>query len=316
MEKIKDIFHVNYGVNLEYYKMELDENGLPFISRTAQNNGVIGRVTKIEGITPNPRNTISVTGGGSVLEAFLQEEEYYSGRDVYYLKPRDELNKTQLLYYCMLLKANKYRYNYGRQANKTLGEILVPSIDEVPDWAREIKIPARPTEDVMTKERFSLSDRKWCFFTFDDLFFISSSKDTVAERLEAGIIPYVSSTFFDNGVSRWVAEEPGQGANTITVARNGSVGAAFYQPYPYCASPDDIRIFKLKGEFNIFIGMFLTTIIGFEKYRFNYGRKWGTSRMKQTKVKLPVDNEERPDWQFMENYIKNLPYSKNLKKFA
>ena len=43
---------------------------------------------------------------------------------------------TEKLYYCMCIKANDYRYNFGRQANKTLKDIDVPAI--VPLWAGDI----------------------------------------------------------------------------------------------------------------------------------------------------------------------------------
>jgi hypothetical protein len=50
-----------------------------------------------------------------------------------------------------------------------------------------------------------------------------------------------------------------------------------------------------------------------EKYRFAYGRKFGTKRMKITKIKLPITTNSTPDWQFMEDYIKSLNYSKTIK---
>jgi len=34
--------------------------------------------------------------------------------------------------------------------------------------------------------------------------------------------------------------------------------------------------------------------------------------MKKTKIKLPVKKDGSPDWKFMEDYIKSLPYSKNI----
>ena len=314
MIKVNDIFEIIYGINLEYYNMEIepDKNGIPFVSRTLQNNGVFGRVARIEEIAPNPKNTISVAVSGSVMASFLQEEEYYSGRDVYFLTPKIKLSRNQLLYYCMVLKANKYRYNYGRQANKTLKNILIPSIDEIPSWVNETKIPQKPTKEAINKNNIFLNKSEWKWFTLGELFDISSSKDPIADKFDYGDIPYISSTFTDNGISKWVNAEPIHNANTITVARNGSVGSAFYQPIPYCASPDDIRIFKPKFKLNQFIAMFMITIIEGEKYRFNYGRKWGTSRMKSSKVMLPIDATGKPDWQFMENYIKSLPYSKNL----
>ena len=54
------------------------------------------------------------------------------------------------------------------------------------------------------------------------------------------------------------------------------------------------------------------TLIRKEKYRFNYGRKWETERMKESLIKLPIDKNGNPDFEFMENYIKSLPYSANL----
>ena len=62
--------------------------------------------------------------------------------------------------------------------------------------------------------------------------------------------------------------------------------------------------------------MFLITLIHREKYRFNYGRKWDKELMESSLIKLPAveiaPNEYEPDWQFMEDYIKSLPYSSSL----
>jgi hypothetical protein len=63
---------------------------------------------------------------------------------------------------------------------------------------------------------------------------------------------------------------------------------------------------------NKYIGLFLATLIRQEKYRYNYGRKWGIGRMKVSTIKLPVDSESKPDWDFMEKYIKSLNYSKKI----
>jgi hypothetical protein len=61
--------------------------------------------------------------------------------------------------------------------------------------------------------------------------------------------------------------------------------------------------------------MFLITLIKKEKYRYSYGRKWGIGRMNESLIKLPVNEKKQPDFQFMENYIKSLPYSSNLEDF-
>ncbi len=61
-----------------------------------------------------------------------------------------------------------------------------------------------------------------------------------------------------------------------------------------------------------YIALFLVTVISQEKYRYNYGRKWGKQKMEKDTIKFPTDNQGNPDWQFMEDYVKSRPYSGNL----
>lgn len=91
------------------------------------------------------------------------------------------------------------------------------------------------------------------------------------------------------------------------MAYNGSIGEAFYQPVKYFAC-DDINVLNPKFKLDRHIAMFLITMIRHEKYRFGYGRKWHLERMKESQIKLPVDTTNQPDWQFMKDYIKSLPY--------
>ena len=131
---ISELFSVTYGVNFELNRMTLDSSGIPFVGRSDRNNGVTARVSPIPGVVPNPAGTLSVAGGGSVLATFLQFEPYYSGRDLFYLTPHLVMSDSQKLYYCACIRANRYRYSYGRQANKTLKDLLIPDLDSMPDW--------------------------------------------------------------------------------------------------------------------------------------------------------------------------------------
>lgn len=143
--RVADLFEVKYGVNLELNKMEIDPEGINFVSRSGKNNGVSAKVKQLSDVEPLDAGLLTVAGGGSVLETFVQPEPFYSGRDLYYLRALVSMTLEQKLYYCMCIRANKYRYNYGRQANRTLRDIMIPDIKEIPDWV-SLALPSVVTE--------------------------------------------------------------------------------------------------------------------------------------------------------------------------
>lgn len=138
---VSDLFNVVYGVNLELVNCvettKSDPDAIAFVSRTESNNGVSAYVKPVSGVEPQPENTITVAGGGSVLATFLQTQPFYSGRDLYLLYPKEAISIPVKLFLVTVIKANKYRYNYGRQANVTLPSLklrLPSKADGKPDW--------------------------------------------------------------------------------------------------------------------------------------------------------------------------------------
>jgi hypothetical protein len=323
-------FEVEYGTNNELITLEKDPRGVAFVSRTSMNNGVSARVKRLDEQEPNPANTISVSCGGSVMESFLQKEEYYSGRDVYILKPKIKLTEKQLLFYCMCLKENKYKYNYGRQANKTLREITIPSLDEIPSWVNTFEFPQPPKKEPLSQEAISLHTNTWKYFRYDEIFDIKKGYyNKKPPESENGQIPFIGATERNNGITSHHTQEEiaangrnGESeradkkrifdGNCITISNNGSVGYAFYQPSRFTCSHDVNPVYLKQKKLNVFIAMFLCAVIGLEKYRWNYGRKWRPKRMPSSLIKLPVDNAGNPAWQLMENFIKTLQYSQAI----
>lgn len=313
--KVSDIFEVKYGINLELIHLEecnqSDKNSIPFVSRTEKNNGVSAYVVKEVDVKPNPAYSISVAGGGSVLSTFFQEKEYYSGRDIYILIPKTDISEIEMLFYAFCIRKNKYRYNYGRQANKTLKDILIP--EKMPANWNDLSI--KKLNDLNSKslinDNLDLNILSWKSFNLNSIFNIKGSATTSKLELEEygkGKFPYVTTQAENNGVENsfnYFTEE----GNILTVD-SAVIGFCSYQPYNFSAS-DHVEKLIPKFKINKYIAMFLVTIINSEQYRYNYGRKCSQDRMKQRSVMLPTKNNQ-PDWQFMEDYIKSLPYSSSL----
>lgn len=309
-----ELFDAQYGVNLELVNVEEcsknEPDSIRFVSRTETNNGVSAYVKKIEDVAPNPAKTISVAVSGSVLSSFYQDAEYYSGRDIYFLVPKRKMSVEELLFYAHCIKANKYKYNYGRGANKTLRQIMLPA--EMPKEFSKVKVGAIhvPSSNPALSKEIILDTSKWQWFEIQELFEVKKGKRLTQEDMTEGTTPFIGAIDSNNGYRDFVGQEPNHTGNTITVNYNGSVAEAFYQAKPYFAS-DDVNVLYPKFEMNPRIALFIATIIENEKYRFNYGRKWHVERMNSSKIKLPVKGGE-PDFQFMERFIQSLRYSSTL----
>ncbi len=314
--KVSDIFEIKYGVNLELINLSAckssSKNAVPFVSRTEKNNGVSAFVERLLDLTPNPKHTLSVAGGGSILSTFYQPIPYYSGRDLYVLVPKRELTIIEMLFYAKCISYNKYKYNYGRQANKTLKDILIP---DKPSTELLLKLNSfknnnqiKLTSNAISSEAHVLSVRNWGNFKYEDVFDVKKGKRLTKEDFIEGKTPFIGSIDGNNGYRDFIGQPPIHSANTITVNYNGSVGEAFYQPQAFWAS-DDVNVLYPKFRFNKYIAMFIIPLIKKEQYRFNYGRKWESSRMKKSIIKLPVTPTGNIDVEFMESYIMSLSYS-------
>ena len=158
--KIKDLFVLHQGNGLELMHAEISEKSyINFVSRTAQNNGVVAQIDEIENIKPFPAGHITVALGGSVLSSFVQLKPFYTAFHIMVLGPKKEMTLQEKLFYCMCINANAYRYGYGRQANKTLKDIELP--DSVPNWANTtpiipIKAMTKYLNDVLQPNIYNL----------------------------------------------------------------------------------------------------------------------------------------------------------------
>jgi len=314
MIKLSKLFEIKYWVNLELNALNKVDMWINFVSRTMRNNWVSAIVEKIDWIEAIKDWTITVSAWWSVLEAFLQPKNYYSWRDLFYLTPKIELSEREKIFYCICIRSNKFKYSYWRQANTTLKDLLIPSKEEIPYWVYTANIPNYlDLWDSLKDEKKEFKIGKWKYFLYPELFILKRWKWPLANfaKNNEWETHFISATEFNNWVSYLTDYDIKHKWNVITVANNWSIWEAFYQEKWFCAT-SDVTVLDPKFEFNKYIAIFLITIIRKEKYRFNYWKKWGLDIMKYSKIKLPVDDSWNPDFQFMENYIKSLSYSKYL----
>jgi len=97
--------------------------------------------------------------------------------------------------------------------------------------------------------------------------------------------------------------------NCITIGKIGM--STYYQPFGFVAS-SDVTILKPNFQMSVYTAMFIVSILSMDKYKWSYGRQIRLNDSQKLSVMFPVNSDGEPDWNFMDYYIKSLPYSKNL----
>lgn len=310
--KVKELFNLQVGKPLELMNMTTQEPKVNFVARTGENNGVVACVDLLEDNQPYGKGLITVSLGGSVLSAFVQHQDFYTSFHVMVLEPKKEMTLVEKLFYCCSIMENKYKYSYGRQANKTLKDIELP--DEIPEWVYNVDLKSyyKAIKTNVQHKNLELDTSNWKEFEINQLFDVTGTRTTkIDDLIETGIgsKPYVTTQATNNGV-RGFYDYSTELGNVITID-SAVLGFTSYQANDFSAS-DHVEKLIPRFAINKYIGLFLSTIINQERYRYSYGRKFNQVKIRNTKIKLPVTIEDTPDWDYMENFIKQLPYSDKI----
>lgn len=160
-----------------------------------------------------------------------------------------------------------------------------------------------------------IKDKTWVEFYLKDIFNeVQRGKRLKKDDHKKGNIPYVSSTASNNGVDGFIGntENVRMFENCLTIANSGSVGATFFQSFPFIASD---HITKLENtNFNKYIYLFIATVTKRLDEKYSFNREINDSRLQKEKILLPANDEGQPDYAFMEMYMKRLEEEK-IKKY-
>ena len=138
LTELHNLFDIRHGSKLDLNKMtqcELGENSIAFIGRSNEDNGIVAFVEELNNLEPFESGLITVALGGSALSSFVQPLKFYTAQNIDVLKPKFEMTLYEKLYYFLCIEANRFRYStFGREANRTLKNLLVPKMKFIPSW--------------------------------------------------------------------------------------------------------------------------------------------------------------------------------------
>lgn len=155
-----------------------------------------------------------------------------------------------------------------------------------------------------------LNNRDWAPFKISDLFQPARGTEKNMTSLQVGDVPLISARNCDNGVKAFVSipNERLHRGHAITLNNDGDGGAglAYYQPMEFALDTHvtDLRPRDSIGNLSRYAMQFVAASISKQRTLFGHGRSISLKRLNLLRVMLPIDESSNPDWQFMEDYIR------------
>lgn len=116
---LKNICDISMGNKMDWSAMTMDNPEVNFGGRSADDNGVAGKVDIVDGVEPYDSGCITVALGGSLGATYVQNEKFYTSQNVSVLKFEDSVSDgTKLFISCLIMNESKYKYfPFGRELN-------------------------------------------------------------------------------------------------------------------------------------------------------------------------------------------------------
>lgn len=342
---INSVFVIGHGFYNKKPPMS-SEGEVPFIGASGINNGVTGFCTMqaIEdnskvGYGPNEpierklfnKGSICVVNNGSAIGySYYQPKQFTCTHDVNPLTLRDhEMNEDEALFLAQMIRQQGDCFIYARKwrpSRMVSSQFLLP-VDSAgnPDYAYMAEYTHQKRDAMMDKYRKyaeariaelgefveipALNEKEWDEFFIGDLFDVSRPKSRNKDDYDFGNTPFVASGALNNGVMKCCdakQDEQLDAGNCITVSPVD--GSTFYQPMDFLGRGGaGSSILMLRSDWlNLYLGQFIARTVRQTCSKYTYGHMGNKDSIKRERIMLPIDDSGEPDYEYMEQYAKNM----------
>ena len=162
--------------------------------------------------------------------------------------------------------------------------------------------------------QMSLDSTDWSYFKVGDLFNIHPTamyKNMSSANLnDGGSTPVIVNSAVNNGVGGMSTLAPTEDGHIITYSDTTDGNTFFYHNEPFIGFAHVQGMYPKGFELSQYTADFLIGIFTFaNKGLYDYNRKFRRDKFIETQIYLPVDDNGNPDWEWIEQYMKSLPYS-------
>lgn len=253
----------------------------------------------------------------------IYKKENFIGSTTLKIGRNEKLNKYIGLFMTTIMDKNRQLYNFGYKRNEQRlrnEKVYLPINSKMqPDYEfmeaymreKEEKIKKQYKKIVLkrlkTKFKKPIYPQKWKEFEISQIFNkIQRGKRHISSNRKLGNIPYYSASIDNNGLTDFIS-------NPLFLIKENSIiystfGDAYFAGINYTAS-DEINIFSYP-ELNKYNALFIVQALRQNHSKYSFARKAFYNKIFRDKILLPVTEQNQPDYEFMEAYMKYLEQKK------
>lgn len=327
----KHLFTIKSGTKLDKVKMTMSNPSIAFVGRANTNNGITEIVDEIDGVKPYKEGLLTISLGGEYLgSCFIQRRSFYTSQNVNVLIPNHDMSDNCKMFIAtVVFKESRTHYKafvneLNRHINKDFSILLPVSSPGVPDWKYMedyIENIKKVTDDslrmlcsVKDMIQRKIDTSMWGDFRVGDLFNIHPTKaykmsnNALLEEY-GGINPVVVNTGFNNGVGGYTNRKCTEKAGIITFTDTAakSTDSFFYQETDFVGYPHVQGMYTKGHVWNKYESLFLISVIRtYLKGRYDFISKMTRIDIMNLHIKLPIKKPDEPNWQYMEDYMREI----------
>ena len=315
--RVGDLFETFHGERLK--KSDRIAGSTPFVTAGSENQGVADYIVTEKKYF----NAITIDMFGN---CFYHDGTLFGDDNIYFLISNNISKYSKLFIATIINSTLKEKYSFSHQFRQkdldTLTINLPSTPDNFPDWQymenyiKEItKLAAKRVEKLKEEKiKYKIDTSNWGNFRVGDLFEIKPTKSYKmrnADLLDGGNTPVVVNSAFNNGIGGFTTQEPTEKGGIITFSDTVDANTIFYQEKSFAGYSHVQGVYPVgewanewdKYSLLFFASCFKSTAL---RYGFDYSNKFRRDVALELKVLLPQTPDHTPDFDYMENYMKNL----------
>lgn len=311
------------------------EKTVPYITRSDANNG-LARFVSVKNYEFGSDDGGCITVGLDTQTAFYQPHKFVTGQNVQIITGENLDEDSAQFWVPILRQQMTAKFNWGGNG-ATLGRmkrlsVMLPVTDSgEPDYEYMAEYTRQKREAMLSKYRAyveariaelgdpveipALDEKEWEPFSIVGLFSsIIPGKGKGLNHLNkvcADGVNYIGATNRNNGVLCYVEENDHSrpmilNGNCIGFIKNGdgSAGFAIYKAEKFISTSD--VLYGYASWVNKFTGLFFVVAQDMIEHKYSHGYKRNKEHLAGDKVMLPITNFGEPDYEYMEQYAKNM----------